>query len=567
MKTEQLYTYPTGSYIEFFSVDNQLKVRGPGRDILFINEANIINYETFRQLLLRTKRAIFIDYNPADEFHWIYDKVLTRPDCYFIKSTYNDNPFIPKEQRSEIESYKDADPNFWRIYGEGERGHSEGIIFTHWQPFSAEIPGEIGYGLDFGYNNPTALCRVVQFAGGIQVTEEFYQSKVTNNDLIEVLKQLVSPYDPIYCDAAEPQRIEEIKRAGFKALPANKDVKAGIDFIKSRKLFIHQGSVNLLKEIKSYKFKVNKNKVGNTPEEPLKLNDHCFTGDTLIWMHDGLKPIREVNELDLVYTSKGLRLVLKRWHNGLKQIKDYWLQFDTFSIHLQCTPDHLIKTNKGWTRISKLQSGMTLNFISALTVENIHSIPESDISEDISMQCIGTSGSFTTEKGQKDFTSITLTTTPGITSRIIYVSKNHPITSQNTESEDTKTIQNGLKNFTQKGLKQLKNGIQALMALLGIRNRERELGLIDNTLQKFVNYVETNIKQGTQDVQSTVIRTAKLKQIVEGKSRWEQVYDLTIDDAHEYFAGGLLVHNCMDAMRYAAISFKKKKTALNISFK
>ena len=276
MKTEQLYTYPTGSYIEFFSVDNQLKVRGPGRDILFINEANIINYETFRQLLLRTKRAIFIDYNPADEFHWIYDKVLTRPDCYFIKSTYNDNPFIPKEQRSEIESYKDADPNFWRIYGEGERGHSEGIIFTHWQPFSAEIPGQIGYGLDFGYNNPTALCRVVQFAGGLQVTEEFYQSKVTNTELIEVLKQLVSPYDPIYCDAAEPARIEEIKRAGFKAIAANKDVKAGIDFIKSRKLFIHQGSVNLLKEIKSYKFKVNKNKVGNTPEEPLKLNDHAM---------------------------------------------------------------------------------------------------------------------------------------------------------------------------------------------------------------------------------------------------------------------------------------------------
>jgi len=99
---------------------------------------------------------------------------------------------------------------------------------------------------------------------------------VTNTELIEVLKQLVSPYDPIYCDAAEPARIEEIKRAGFKAIAANKDVKAGIDFIKSRKLFIHQGSVNLLKEIKSYKFKVNKNKVGNTPEEPLKLNDHAM---------------------------------------------------------------------------------------------------------------------------------------------------------------------------------------------------------------------------------------------------------------------------------------------------
>jgi phage terminase large subunit len=276
MKTEQMYTYPTGSYIEFFSVDNQLKVRGPGRDILFINEANIINYETFRQLLLRTKKAIFIDYNPADEFHWIYDKVLTRPDCYFIRSTYKDNPFLPKEQVYEIESYKEADPNFWRIYGEGERGHSEGVIYTHWNTFSSVEGGSECFGLDFGYNNPTALTRIREKDKSLYVSEEIYQSHLTNTDLIGMLKQIVKPHDPIYCDAAEPQRIEEIKRAGFKAIAANKDVKAGIDFIKSRKLFIHQGSANLLKEIKSYKFKVNKNKVGNTPEEPLKLNDHAM---------------------------------------------------------------------------------------------------------------------------------------------------------------------------------------------------------------------------------------------------------------------------------------------------
>lgn len=276
MKTEQMYTYPTGSYIEFFSVDNQLKVRGPGRDILFINEANIIQYETFRQLLLRTKKAIFIDYNPADEFHWIYDKVLPREDCYFIKSTYLDNPFLPKEQRHEIESYKDADPNFWRIYGEGERGHSEGVIYTHWAIHTNSVLGNTVYGLDFGYNNPTALCKVVENDRNLYVSEEIYQSHLTNSELIQMLKQIVKPYDPIYCDAAEPQRIEEIKRAGFKALPANKDVKAGIDFIKSRKLFIHQGSANILKEIKSYKYKVNKNRIANTPEEPLKLNDHAM---------------------------------------------------------------------------------------------------------------------------------------------------------------------------------------------------------------------------------------------------------------------------------------------------
>jgi phage terminase large subunit len=274
MKTEQLYTYPTGSYVEFFSVDNQLKVRGPGRDILFINEANIINYETFRQLLLRTKRAIFIDYNPADEFHWLYDKVLTRPDCYFIKSTYKDNPFLPKEQINEIESYREADPNFWRIYGEGERGHSEGVIYTHWAPYSGRITGNSVFGLDFGYNNPTALVRVTEHDKNIYAEEYLYQSRVTNSELIGLLKQLVTNHETIYCDAAEPQRIEEIRRAGFKAVSANKNVKDGIDFIKSRKLFIHEGSANLLKEIKSYKYKSKTQKITNEPEEPLKLNDH-----------------------------------------------------------------------------------------------------------------------------------------------------------------------------------------------------------------------------------------------------------------------------------------------------
>ena len=277
MKTEQLYTYPTGSYIEFFSVDNQLKVRGPGRDILFINECNIIQYETFRQLLLRTKRAIFIDYNPADEFHWIYDKVLNRSDCCFIKSTYKDNPFLPKEQIHEIESYRDTDSNFWRIYGEGERGHSEGVIYTHWGTFERQSEeGQTVFGLDFGYNNPTCLVRTCGFDRSVYVTEEIYQSHLTNTDLIGMLKQIVKSHETIYCDAAEPQRIEEIRRAGFKALPANKDVKAGIDFIKSRKLFIHQGSANILKEIKSYKYKTKGNKITNTPEEPLKLNDHAM---------------------------------------------------------------------------------------------------------------------------------------------------------------------------------------------------------------------------------------------------------------------------------------------------
>lgn len=276
VRTEQVYNYPNGSYTEFFSSDNNLKVRGPGRDILFFNEANLTDFDTFTQLMLRTRKAIFIDFNPADEFHWIYDNILTRPDCYFIKSTYLDNPFLPNEQVKEIENLKNVDENFWRIYGEGERGHSEGVIYTHWKPYSGNVDGRVSYGLDFGYNNPTSLVKVTENDQNLYWEEKIYQSHLTNSDLIPMIKQIVKPHETIYADSAEPARIEELKRAGIKAVPANKDVKEGIDFVKGRHLFVHSQSVNLLKEIKAYKFASNIKKNKNEPEVPVKLNDHAM---------------------------------------------------------------------------------------------------------------------------------------------------------------------------------------------------------------------------------------------------------------------------------------------------
>jgi phage terminase large subunit len=273
IRTEQVYNYPNGSYTEFFSSDNNLKVRGPGRDILFFNEANLTDFDTFTQLMLRTRKAIFIDFNPADEFHWIYDNILTRPDCYFIKSTYLDNPFLPSEQVKEIENLKNVDENFWRIYGEGERGHSEGVIYTHWKPYYDSCSGAVAFGLDFGYNNPSSLVRVTENDQNLYWKEEIYQSGLTTNDLIPMMKQIVKPHETVYCDAAEPDRIEDLRRAGIKAVSANKNVKEGIDFIKSRKLFIYSGSANLLKEIKSYKYAT---KQAGITEVPLKLNDHAM---------------------------------------------------------------------------------------------------------------------------------------------------------------------------------------------------------------------------------------------------------------------------------------------------
>lgn len=272
-KTEHIYNFENGSYVEFFSVDNALKVRGPGRDILFINEANLIEFDTFTQLALRTKKTIFLDFNPAEEFNYIYEKLEPREDAILIKSTYLDNPFLPHEQVKEIENLRNVDENFWRIYGEGERGHSEGVIYTHWSSYSGSINGPTVYGLDFGYNNPSSLVRVTENDQNLYWKEEIYQSGLTTNDLIPMIKQIVKPHEPVYCDAAEPDRILDLQRAGIKALAANKNVKDGIDFIKSRKLFIHNQSANMLKEIKSYKYLTKQ--VGIT-EVPLKLNDHAM---------------------------------------------------------------------------------------------------------------------------------------------------------------------------------------------------------------------------------------------------------------------------------------------------
>ena len=131
-KTDNVYHYPNGSYIEFFGAEDSGKVRGPGRDILYINEANLLPYNIYQQLALRTKKTIFLDFNPVDEMSWVYD-VADKEGNILIHSTYKNNSFLPKEQIEEIESLKDADENLWKVFGLGERGKSQEIIYTHWK--------------------------------------------------------------------------------------------------------------------------------------------------------------------------------------------------------------------------------------------------------------------------------------------------------------------------------------------------------------------------------------------------------------------------------------------------
>lgn len=272
-RTELIYRQ-NNNELEFLAVDQPQKIRGRKRHILWCNEGNELTWEDFQQLNLRTTGKVFIDYNPSDEYHWIYDKIITRDDAVFIQSTYLDNPFLDDNTVGEIERLKKVDKNYWRIYGLGERGISETTIYKHWE-LCDTIPegGDVIYGLDFGFNNPSCLVQVVVKDDEVYVHELLYRSNLTNSDLIEQLKTFNIGQSYIYCDSAEPQRIEELNRAGFTAIQSDKSVNDGIDSIKRRKLLITKSSVNILKEIKSYRWK---EKDGKPIDEPVKVNDHSM---------------------------------------------------------------------------------------------------------------------------------------------------------------------------------------------------------------------------------------------------------------------------------------------------
>jgi phage terminase large subunit len=273
-KTDNVYHYPNGSYIEFFGAEDSGKVRGPGRDILYINEANLLPFSIYQQLALRTKQTIFLDFNPVDEASWVYD-VADKEGNKLIHSTYKNNPFLPKEQVAEIESLKDADENLWKVFGLGERGKSTEIIYTHWKLSQFPDDCEVCYGLDFGYSVPTALVKIGFKENQTFAKEMLYETKLTTTDLIERLKVMdIQRADEIFCDNAEPKTIEELTRAGFNAKPADKDVYAGIQKVKSQPLNITQDSTNLIKEIKSYKWKTDKDGKVHPDESPVKINDH-----------------------------------------------------------------------------------------------------------------------------------------------------------------------------------------------------------------------------------------------------------------------------------------------------
>ena len=279
-KTSNEY-WLNGNLIEFFSLDMGSRVRGRKRDMLFINEANEIDYEAWNQLLFRTDgkvNGVILDYNPHDQFHWIYDKVLERDDCNLYITTFMDNPFISKTLRDELLRLKESDPDYWRIYGLGLRGQSRSLIFKFHLidrvPDNARL---LSYGLDFGFaSDPSALCATYIEGDNMYTKELLYEKGLTNQDLVKEFQKLgLDRRDEIYADSSEPKSIEEIHRMGWNIKGKKKyEINYGIDLVRRYKLHITKDSINGIKELENYKYIEDRN--NNPTNKPLdKFNHFC----------------------------------------------------------------------------------------------------------------------------------------------------------------------------------------------------------------------------------------------------------------------------------------------------
>lgn len=270
--------YQLGSnMIEWFSVDDETKLRGRKRDYLFINEATEVSYDEYIQLMLRTSDLTVMDLNPSLWKSWIYD-LEGQPDVNYNITTYKDNPFLSEVQVKEIEKLKDRDPNLWRVFGLGQRGLPTKMVFSHQQKYSTLPEGSklLGYGIDWGYSDPSTLIQVYKNGDSIYCQELVYLRNATIPDFIYKIKDLgINLKEDFICDSANPQAIEELRRQGINAKPVKKNsILHGIDLIKRSNFFIHESSTNLENELLSYVWKTDKN--GNNLDEPVDDNNHLI---------------------------------------------------------------------------------------------------------------------------------------------------------------------------------------------------------------------------------------------------------------------------------------------------
>lgn len=320
-KTDKTLTYK-GNLLAFISIDDPQKIKSTEWNTIFMEEANEFTYEDYIVLKTRlsapaakgSRNQMFLAFNPSEEHGYVHSRVELEPDTEVIHSTYHDNPFLAKEYVDVLEGLAREDPTYYKIYTLGEYAVPTGIIYPTWS-LADDLPAnpeETIYGVDFGFTAPSTLVRIDLKEDTATVDELLYQTQLTNSELIARVKDIIGlTMDPIYCDAAEPERIEEFAQAGFNVFPANKDVAFGIDTVKRYKLQITKRSPNVISEIRSYKWRVDR--AGNIIDgEPVKFRDHTMdplryaihthTGSRFLTRRDlrdtGVQPLESASVLE-----------------------------------------------------------------------------------------------------------------------------------------------------------------------------------------------------------------------------------------------------------------------------
>lgn len=592
------YTFQGGTRIQFKSFNTEGKAKASGkRDVLFLNEGNHLSWGISSKLITRS-REIYIDYNPDVEF-WVHKEILTRPDAELLTLTYLDNEGVPEENYQDLLINREKgffDPyetdikklyapeniknnywaNWWRVYGLGLTGRTEDVIFQNWGTIAGIPPDArlLGYGLDFGFtNDPTALIEVWKWNDKRILNEVIYQTGLLNPDIVKFIK----PGVMVYADSADPKSIKEISRMGrlIKGADKGKDsIVFGIQLMQQQEYLITEQSRNLINEFRKYVWM--KDRDGRKLNKPVDAFNHCFVGDTEIRTPGGKRKIKDIREGDKVWTPLGVKKVLKAFDNGKKQVSTYRIKLGTFTVSLTCTDNHKIKTLHGWRKISELRPGEKVYLFSPLREKNIGYTLGKDILAGEISGCISLYGKDIMEKDQRAFMFIMSMGIAGITSRKILNWLKSINIFKSTGKKGLKTILNGLKGFGRKVLKRLKNGTGQKKAWNGTENRQEKQVLERWSMGKGnASFADLNSRQDQQDksivptnVNQHTEKEAELMTRLESALNAEgnsyvistiskenagggvRVYDLMVEDAHCYYANGILVHNCVDAIRY-----------------
>jgi len=274
------YEFANGSFIEFFSADDSSKLRGARRDILYVNECNNVNFEAYNELSIRTKHEVYLDFNPANEF-WV-EEIKEDKEADFIILTYKDNEALDKGIVDQIEKNRlKAETstywrNWWKVYGLGELGMLEGVVFSNWKQIDT-IPKEarlVGIGLDFGYtNDPTSCIEIYKHNEKRILNEIVYQTGMLNSDIANKLPKDV----PVYADSAEPKSIRTLQLAGItiKGVTKGRDsINYGIDVMQRENYLVTSNSTNLIKELRSYCWDTDK--TGKRLNKPIDNYNHAI---------------------------------------------------------------------------------------------------------------------------------------------------------------------------------------------------------------------------------------------------------------------------------------------------